>query len=574
MLSLKDQLAAQVQDWTSTQLTNPPKGPLLNPCQNPDFGHFQSNVALSSAKAEGKNPRELAQSLADHCQGLSIIETPTIAGPGFVNFRFTSDALASTLKRVQQSGHLGIQAASESETIIFDFSSPNVAKEMHVGHIRSTILGDVLARISTCLGHTVIRDNHIGDWGTQFGKLILGIKRKQPELNPENALSVLQGLYQEINAECDQNPEALDQARAELKLLQDGDQENLRIWKEIRQLSQSAFDSIYEELDIQFDETIGESFYNPWLRKTVDDLKSRNIASLSEGAIVIRFDENDLKDQPFLIQKSDGASLYATTDIATLVYRREHWNPDRIVYVTDGRQQLHFKQLFATAKKMQLEMTLDHVWFGSILGKDKKPLKTREGNPVKLSSLIAEAKQRAESILSEKRPELDDSQKQEMAAVIGIGALKYADLCSNRNLDYVFDWDKMLAFDGNTAPYLLNAYVRTRSILRKANANLDIQIDDLQSDIHLEHAIEKELSWMLLTYPEVVGSILSEMRPHLLCQYLYDVASQFHRFFEHCPVMKADKEELMHSRLQIAKMTGDIIQHGLQLLGIRTLEEM
>jgi arginyl-tRNA synthetase len=572
MLSLVENLESKVKAWAEKRLDRiPGHGPLVQPCQNPEFGHLQSNVAMMAAKQAGLAPRELAAELVEWCSGDPMIEKPEVAGPGFVNFRFKTEALESALADLIDDPRLGVQPPQTTQTVVIDFSSPNVAKEMHVGHIRSTILGESLARILEFQGHNIIRDNHIGDWGTQFGKIILGLKRNQITLDAENALSTLEEVYREIHAESENNEETLNQARAELKKLQDGDPENKALWESIRHYSQEAFDQIYRRLDVTFDHTLGESFYNPVLKETVDRLRQKGLARESEGATVVFFDEDDLKEHPMLVEKSDGAALYSTTDIATLQYRTGEWKADRIVYVTDGRQQLHFRQLFKVAEMLELDVELEHVWFGSILDKSKKPLKTRDGTPLRLRALLDEAEERSAAILAEKRPDLDATSREKMASVIGIGALKYADLAQNRNLDYVFDWDKLLSFDGNTAPYLINAYVRTRSILRKAGAT---SLPEDKVTIRLDHPVEQALAWHLLGFAEIVELAGLEQRPHYICNHLHQTATLFHRFFEHCPVLRAESDDLKASRLELSRLTGHVIKTGLHLLGIETLEEM
>jgi arginyl-tRNA synthetase len=572
-----------VQTWVDKTLPASPAGSVVQPCNDPQFGHYQSNVAMAAAKSLKKNPREIAASLVEHCQAADFIEPPEIAGPGFVNFKFKPECLQTALTSLQQDSRYGITPCDEIRTTVVDFSAPNVAKEMHVGHIRSTILGDCIARILACQGHHVIRDNHIGDWGTQFGKLILGYKeRGKPPLPETAALAMMQEIYQTTHQACEADAEQLTIARNELKKLQQGDAENLEIWKLFRDRSESAFDSIYQRLDVTFDHTLGESFYNPWLKATVNSLEEKGIAQQSEGAKVVFFTEDELKDHPFLIEKSDGAALYATTDLATLKYRLDEWKANEVIYVTDGRQQLHFQQLFATTRRWGLDVDCHHVWFGAILGQDKKPLKTRDGNPIRLRDLLDEAEQRAENILREKRPDLTADEAKTMSRIIGIGALKYADLAQNRNMDYVFDWDKLLAFDGNTAPYLLNAYVRTRSILRKAEPSTKNHDspdppgyrEEPGTAFQLELPHEQALARLLLEYGTTIDLVTREYRPHLLCGYLYEVASMFHKFFEHCPVLKAESAALRQSRLELCKLTGDILQHGLNLLGIKTLEKM
>ncbi len=544
---------------------------LIHPCARPEHGDYQCNLALPLAKRLGKSPREIAQSILAALLPHPLFQTPEIAGAGFINLRLTPEGLTQSLNAAHNDPRLGIPVVSVPKRIVLDYSSPNVAKEMHVGHIRSTILGDTLARILTFLGHIVIRDNHLGDWGTQFGKILIGYKRHgSPEKLRENAISHLEALYQAIN-EAEKNDPALAQAaRDELVKLQKGDPENLALWQSFCQETRRALDAIYARLDIQFDYTLGESFYNPWLKETVEDLLRLGIARESQGAICVFFDDHpELKETPMLIQKSDEGYLYATTDLATLRYRLENWHAQEILYITDGRQQLHFKQLFETARRWRKEsVALHHIWFGSILGQDKKPLKTREGRPIKLRDLLDEAESRALAIIHEKRPDFSEEQKAHAARVIGIGALKYADMAQNRNLDYIFDWDKLLAFDGNTAPYLQNAYVRIASIFRKA------QIPPSAVPIKsLSHPHEILLAKKLLTYGDALEDVIQDYRPHLLCTYLYELATVFHQFYEACPVLKSEGETRA-TRLSLCAHTRAILAHGLSLLGIGVLEEM
>jgi len=570
-MSLHTHLESAIGDWIKANGLAISGGPWVKACQDERFGHFQTNIAMVAGKSLKKNPREVAQQLVELFGKRADLAKVDIAGPGFVNFTFTSEAIAGSLLALRQDTHLGIAQAGTARKVVIDFSAPNVAKEMHVGHIRSTVLGETLARLMTAQGHTVIRDNHIGDWGTQFGKIILGYKQAgKPPLTVENAIEEMERLYKDAHAACEKDAALMEQARLELVKLQNGDEENVALWKKFRELSQAAFDQIYERLDTHFDYTLAESFYNPWLNEVVEELLAKGIAKEDKGAAVIYFDEPELKDHPFLVRKSDGAALYSTTDLATIRYREREFSADTLVYVTDGRQQLHFKQLFATAKRWGYDkQDFEHVWFGAIMGADNKPLKTRDGTPIKLRNLLDEAEARAAKILREKRSEISEQQAALMAKVIGIGALKYADQAQNRNLDYVFDWDRMLAFDGNTAPYLLNAYVRTRSILRKAGSPLGPL-----TSFELKEQTEQDLARKLLAFGDIVQVAVQEYRPHHVCGYLFETAALFHRFFEHCPVLKAESESLKNSRLHICQLTGDVLKRGLYLLGIQTLEEM
>jgi arginyl-tRNA synthetase len=463
-----------------------------------------------------------------------------------------------------------------------------VAKPMHVGHIRSTILGDSLARSLRLLGHRVITDNHIGDWGTQFGKLLVGWKKHlDPAALKADPIAEMERLYKLVNTASEADEKILEAARQELVKLQGGDEENLKIWREMLALSQKQFDTIYARLGVKFDHALGESFYNPRLNPLVDELVAKGIARESEGAIAIFFEDMpQLKEQPALIRKSDGGFNYTTTDLATLAYRLETWQPDEIIYVTDGRQQLHFQQVFAAFRKWRSAVRspqsaipkLAHVWFGSILGEDGKPFKTRSGETVKLADLLDEAEERAFKIVSEKNPDLPEAERREIARVVGLGAVKYADLLPNRQSDYVFSWDKMLALQGNTAPYLQYAYTRIRSIFRKTGetSNSDksrVNIQHPTSNIHLAAAEETALAKHLLNFGLTLEAVAEEYRPNFLCNYLYELAGKFTSFYENCPVLKAD-DATRASRLALCDLTARVLKRGLDVLGIETVEQM
>jgi arginyl-tRNA synthetase len=569
---------------------------LVRPCPDPKFGDYQTNALMSLAKARRMNPRQLATDVLARLEVTDLCEKVEIAGAGFLNFRLKDSALANALQAAARGEHLFFDPAAATRTIVLDFSSPNVAKPMHVGHIRSTILGDSLSRTLRLLGHRVITDNHIGDWGTQFGMLLVGwktlLERAALEREP---LSEMERIYKAISSQCDPDKPGYDAARheaarRELVKLQQGDAENLAIWREMIQLSQAQFDAIYGRLGVQFDHTYGESFYHPRLGQTVDDLMSRGIARESEGAKCVFSDGTQpRKEDPFLIQrdgewqanpqliqKRDGGFNYATTDLATIAYRLETWHPQEIVYITDGRQQLHFQQLFAVFQRWHPEMAsklkLAHVWFGSILGEDGRPLKTRSGENVKLSELLDEAEERAFRLVSEKNSDLPEAERREIARVVGIGAVKYADLSPNRQSDYVFSWDKMLALNGNTAPYLQYAYARIQSIFRKG---------DIQSPasgmppgaLTLSAPEELALARHLLNFGLTLEAVADEYRPNFLCNYLYDLAGQFTRFYENCPVLKSEGST-RDSRLVLCDLTAKVLKRGLGALGIEILEQM
>ena len=475
---------------------------------------------------------------------------------------------ALAIDKLRQDPSLGVQPTPNPETIAIDFSSPNIAKAMHVGHIRSTLLGDSLSRLLTRCGHRVIRINHLGDWGTQFGKLLLAYRSAgRPPLDPTQSIEQLETFYKKGHQEAESDPKKMDLARAELAALQSGEAERTKDWKHFCERSSDHFHEVYRRLNVTFDLEKGESTYQGELAGIVQELLKLGIAENSQGAVVVQ--NPKISEEPFLIRKSDGAFLYGTTDLAALASRIRNLKVQRIIYVTDGRQQLHFQWLFDTAKRWGKTVHLEHVWFGTILGPDRKPLKSRDGTPIKLIDLLAEAKDRAKQILLEKRPDLKGSALEEKAELLGIASLKYADQMPGRNLDYVFTWEKLLAFDGNTAPYILNAYVRSRSILRKAGATAP--------PIHpiiLEEPAEEEISRQLLRFGDVVELATSDRKPHHLCGYLFETAGMFHRFFEACPVLQAKSPALHQSRLTLTSLTGDILRDGLQLLGIPTLEEM
>ena len=567
-MSLRAELENLVQVWAQTHYPQVGTGPWVRPCADPRHGHFQTHLPMVAGKQTGTNPREIAARLASECTPPPNWAAPEVAGSGFVNYRANPSAVALAIDKLRQDPSFGVQPTPNPETIAIDFSSPNIAKAMHVGHIRSTLLGDSLSRLLTRCGHRVIRINHLGDWGTQFGKLLLAYRSAgRPPLDPTQSIEQLETFYKKGHEEAESDPKKMDLARAELAALQSGEAERTKDWKHFCERSSDHFHEVYRRLNVTFDLEKGESTYQGELAGIVQELLKLGIAENSQGAVVVQ--NPKISEEPFLIRKSDGAFLYGTTDLAALVSRIRDLKVQRIIYVTDGRQQLHFQWLFDTAKRWGKTVHLEHVWFGTILGPDRKPLKSRDGTPIKLIDLLAEAKDRAKQILLEKRPDLKGSALEEKAELLGIASLKYADQMPGRNLDYVFTWEKLLAFDGNTAPYILNAYVRSRSILRKAGATAP--------PIHpiiLEEPAEEEISRQLLRFGDVVELATSDRKPHHLCGYLFETAGMFHRFFEACPVLQAKSPALHQSRLTLTSLTGDILRDGLQLLGIPTLEEM
>lgn len=553
---------------------------LLTPCRDTRFGDYQTSSLIALAKQRKMNPRQLATSVIEKLSLGDLHIRAEIAGPGFINFTILPEAIAAAIAQGCKSQTPFVRQHACPQTIVLDFSSPNVAKPMHVGHIRSTVLGSCLAKLHRLLGDHVISDNHIGDWGTQFGKLLYGWKNQlDTQALERDPIGEMERLYKSVNAASEANPAVLEAARAELVKLQSGDPENLDIWHKMIHLSQSQFDTIYSRLGVTFDYTLGESFYNDRLKGVVSDLVQKGIARESQGAYAVFFEDNpELADHPALVQKSDGAANYATTDLATLEYRTENWKPDQIIYVTDGRQQLHFKQVFSAFKRWKGELStkLVHVWFGTILGNDGKPFKTRSGEVIKLSDLLNEAEERALSVVSEKNPDLPLATRQNIARVVGIGAVKYADLLPNRQSDYQFSWDKMLAFNGNTAPYLLYAYTRIQSIFRKHQEASGAAFQPESVDPkELAYSIPQEIALAkhLFSFGIILEQAAEDSRPNLLCNYIYDLAGLFASFYEHCPVLKAEGAERI-SRLALCHVTARVLQLGLQTLGLETLEEM
>ncbi|MBI5685992.1 MAG: arginine--tRNA ligase [Verrucomicrobia bacterium] len=551
----------------------------VRPCGNPKFGDYQINGLLPIAKARGENPRPLADKVAAALASAlaDIAEPPTVAGAGFINVRLKPAFVGSLLPRVLGDPRLGVPAASPARTIVIDYSAPNIAKQLHVGHLRSTIIGDSIARTLEFLGHKVISDNHIGDWGTQFG-FLLRSKSELGEYLGTSAihLSTIEQIYRKNVAEAEKDPAARDEAKAELVKLQAGDPEATRIWKALCDRTMEAINEIYTRLGVRpFDHTLGESFYHPRLAGVVAELKTRGLAEDSEGAVCVFFrDVPQLKDKPFLIQKSDGAFLYPTTDLATVQYRVETWKPGEIIYVTDSRQKLHFEQLFTTARRWDYpDLKLAHVTFGSVLGEDNKPIKTRSGEPIRLEELLDEGEKRAQAIVDANYADLPEATRREIARVVGIGAVKYADLSQNRVNDYVFSWPKMLAMQGNTAPYLQYAYVRIRSIFRKGEEPGQGVRGRGQEVVTLADAAEFDLAKFILRFPEAIELATEDYRPNFICSYLYDLAGKFSVFYERCPVLKAD-EPARSSRLILCQLTAEVLRKGLDLLGIQTIEQM
>ena len=539
----------------------------LTPTTDPRHGDYQTNAAMVLAKKLTLNARNLASRIVAHLSTNDIGEPAEVAGPGFINFRLSPEFLGKRLQELALDTHLGVEPVAKPKTIVIDFSSPNIAKPMHVGHIRSTNLGDALARVARFLGYHVITDNHLGDWGTQFGKVLYGWKRllNQSYLDSD-PIAELVRIYREADAAAEKDPGVLEVCRQELVKLQQGDVENRRIWQQCVQLSMQDFSRVYDLLGVRFDYQLGESFYNPQLPRVVQELQDRGLAEKSEGAIVVW--DRALSEDPFIIRKSDGGFGYATTDVATIEYRVQQWHADSIWYVVGAPQHLHFQQLFSLAQRLGYNLDLQHIAFGSILGEDRKLMRTRSGESVSLRALLDEAVSRATAIVAEKNPELSESERAAIGRIVGIGAIKYADLSQYRMTDYVFSWDKMLSLQGNTAPYLQNAYVRSRSIFRK----LDTPFAP-PGLVELREEPELALTKKILQFPDVVPAILDGFKPNILANYLYELAAQFHGFYESCPVLSAEPLK-RETRLLLCDIFARLLQTGLDLLGIRVPEKM
>ncbi len=612
---------------------------VLQAAKNPDFGDFQINGVMGAAKKAKQNPRELAQKVAEALAGNAVIESAEVAGPGFINLRLRPEFLAQNIHAALNDARFGIAKTDKPQTVVIDYSSPNLAKEMHVGHLRSSIIGDSISRVLEFMGNTVIRQNHVGDWGTQFGMLVAYLVEQQKD-NAAFELADLEQFYRAAKVRFDEDPAFADTAREYVVKLQGGDEAVLALWKQFVDISLSHAQAVYDTLGLKLrpEDVAGESKYNDDLQPVVDDLVQKGLAVEDDGAKVVFLDEFKNKEgEPaaFIVQKQGGGFLYASTDLACLRYRIGSLNADRLLYVVDHRQALHFEQLFTTSRKagyLPENVKAEFIGFGTMMGKDGKPFKTRSGDTVKLVDLLDEAVNRAEQVVKEKNPkwqlttELEDGLKkissltnsdnlknklkynlenkkleitlendvvyhlpidkidkivsgaeeytdtalsdaEKIARVVGIGAVKYADLSKNRTSDYVFDWDAMLSFEGNTAPYLQYAYTRVQSVFRKAGEW------DATAPTVLTEPLEKQLAAELLKFEDVLQSVADTAYPHYLAAYLYQIATLFSRFYEACPILKSEGAT-RNSRLQLAKLTGDTLKQGLELLGIDVLNVM
>lgn len=584
---LQDKFAAALTGWAN----DPGKhAQLVKPATDAKFGDYQANMAMPLAKELGKSPRAVAEELVSRLDLGDMLERPEIAGPGFINLRFRADWLGHEIAAIADSIRLGVGHVARPRSYVIDFSSPNVAKPLHVGHLRSTIIGDSLARTLRFLGHQVLTDNHLGDWGTQFGILLYGYKNFRDDAayvaDPVRELNRLYLKVRELTKGAEEeegkpaDPEAVahvEACRAETAKLHHDDAENVALWRQFMPACMSEIEAIYKRLGVEFDQQLGESFYNPMLPSVVDSLLDKGIARESQGAVGI-FRDDDPDAPPALVRKRDGAFTYTTTDLATIRYRVEQFHAEAMLYVVDSRQALHFQNLFRSAKAWGYDkVELTHVSFGSVLGADRRPLKTREGGTVELGALLDEAVERAteayENARGDDAVDLDEVDRRKIAETVGIGAVKYADLSQHRTTDYIFAWDKMLAMDGNTATYMQYAYARCQSIFRKAG-EVPEPLRAEPPTLALADPHERALALQLLRFEEVLNAAATDYLPHLITAYLWDLAKCYSGFFQNCPVIKAESAHLRRQRLLLCDLTARTIERSLELLGIGVVERM
>ena len=535
---------------------------------NENFGDYQCNFAMINSKIIGDNPRKIAEEIKNSFPYGDVVEKLEVAGPGFINIFLSDKYISNSIKKIGE--NYDFSFLNRKGKVIVDFSSPNIAKRMHIGHLRSTIIGESVCRIYRYLGYDVVADNHIGDWGTQFGKLIVGYRKwLNREAYEKNAIEELERVYVKFSDEAEKDPSLEDLARAELKKVQDGEEENTKLWKEFITESLKEYNKLYKRLDIHFDTYYGESFYNDMMADVVKELVDKKIAVDDEGAKVVFFDEKD-NLFPCIVQKKDGAYLYSTSDIATVKFRKNTYDVNKMVYLTDARQQDHFKQVFKITDMLGWDIEKYHIWFGIIRFADGI-LSTRKGNVIKLEELLDEAHSRAYDVVNEKNPNLSEEEKQNIAEVVGVSSVKYADLSQNKQSDIVFEWDKMLSFEGNTAPYLLYTYARIQSILRKVTEqNIELNED---IEIKTENKFEKSLATYLLAFPISVLKAAETFKPNLIADYLYELSKKLNSFYNNCPILNQDIETLK-SRALLIKKTGEVLKEGLELLGIPVLNKM
>ena len=582
-MNLKGLLDTRISEALAAAGAPAGSGALIARSNKPQFGHYQANGCMAAAKAIGTNPRDLAQKVIDNLDLSDVAEPLEIAGPGFLNIRIKPEWLAQRLTEAESDPKLGVQTPENPQTVVVDYSAPNLAKEMHVGHLRSTIIGDAMARVLDFIGHKVIRQNHVGDWGTQFGMLIAYLNDLAGDAEDSGAeaqLADLEEFYRKSKQKFDADEAFADTARKQVVSLQSGDPDTLAAWRKFREISLNHCASVYRRLGVLLtdDDVHGESEFNDDLSSVVDDLTAAGVLEESQGAQCVFLDEfrgkgEDDTDVPLIVQKSDGGYLYATTDLAGIRYRQNQLGANRVLYVTDSRQGGHFAQVFGVARLAGFakpELQLEHVPFGMMLGKDRRPFKTRTGGTIKLTDLLTEAEQRAFDLVTERNADIDEDRRRDIASVVGIGAVKYADLSQNRSSDYVFSWGKMLSLDGNTAPYMQYAYARVKSIFRKAG----IDESEAVGEISLTEDAEINLAVKIAQLPETVQNVSVECLPNLLCSYLFELAGAYMTFYEACPVLKAEDPAARTSRLMLCLLTARAIKTGLSLLGIDTLEQM
>ena len=545
----------------------------------PEFGDFQANGVLAAAKRLKTNPRELAQRVLDALDISDIAAKVELAGPGFINIHLSNGFLSGQLNNIAGDKRLGI-ATEAAQTVVVDYSAPNLAKEMHVGHLRSTIIGDAVVRTLEFLGHKVIRQNHMGDWGTQFGMLIAELEEQLGEgEQAELALKDLESFYQQSKKHFDDDGEFAQKARDYVVKLQGGDKHCLALWQQFIDISVQHSEEIYRALNVTLnhDHIKPESAYNDALPGVIKTLEEKGLAVDDDGAKVVFLEELADKNgnpSPMIVQKSGGGYLYATTDLAALDYRCNQLNADRILLFIDARQSLHMKQVITTGRKASFaseQLSFEHHAFGTMMGADGKPFKTRSGGTVKLADLLVEAVERADKVVVGKNPEMPGELREEVARKVGIGAVKYADLSKTRTNDYIFSWDSMLKLEGNTAPYIQYAYARIHRLFRKAG----VSAEQLSGEITVDAPQEKALALKLLQFGETLEQVAVAAYPHVLCNYLYELASQYMSFYEHCPVLRSDVDEsICNSRLLLCKQTAAVLAKGLDLLGIEVMEQM
>ena len=538
-----------------------------------EFGDFQTNFVMVSSKLIGKNPREIASTLVDNFKENDIIEKLEIAGPGFINIYLKNSFLNEEIKKVENEKY-DFSFLNTDKTVIIDYSSPNIAKRMHIGHLRSTIIGDSIKRILQFLGFHTLADNHIGDWGTQFGKLIVAYKNwLNKKAYEEDPIGELERIYVQFSDEAKKNPALEDEAREELKKLQLGDEDNQKLWKEFIDISLKEYNKIYDRLDVNFDYYYGESFYNDMMPSVLEELKEKGIAREDQGALVVFF-END-KLPPAIVQKKDGSFLYTTSDLATMKFRKDELNVDEAVYLTDDRQQNHFKQIFEIGEMLgePYNYKKTHVVFGIMRFGDGMIFSSRSGNIIKLVDLLDEAKTQVKKVIDEKNPNIPEDEKENISEIVGSGAIKYFDLSQNRTSDITFTWDKVLSFEGNTGPYLQYTYVRIMSIFRKLKEeNIDVENENIILDDMT--GIERELAAELLRFPQAVVKSYESYRPNIIADYLFDMAKLFNNFYNSSSILKEKNKKVMDARILLSEKTAFVLKEGLSLLGIKTVDRM